>query len=59
MSAGSKADKVKSFQGGDLRWARYAQLPRRRRFTVHQAKVLTRTAARRASRAAEREDEDE
>jgi hypothetical protein len=49
----NKAAKVRS-AGGEIRWARPAQGARKRRFTVHQAKVLTAAAARRAARATER-----
>ncbi len=52
-----KALRTRSFQGGEIRWAKAYQCQRRCRFTVHQAKVLTTAAARRAARAAGRDEE--
>jgi hypothetical protein len=54
-----KADKRWSFQHGDVRWAKSYQCKNRKRLTVHQAKVLTNAAARRAARAQERSRGDE
>ena len=53
-----KADKRWSFQHGDVRWAKAFQCKNRRRLTVHQAKVLTNAAQRRAGRAEERDKEE-